>query len=123
MHSRNGATRWHLHSFLPIVFPKAVQSGNIMQGFFGMSPASYNVWEGTGIPAEPLLQSLITPAVNRMLGRDDLMNRCRTSCSNSWIRSLHRQRKRAVSILFGIELKEDAFVGLREILADKMGVE
>ena len=25
--------------------------------------------------------------------------------------------------LFGIELKEDAFVGLRGILADKMGVE
>ena len=55
-------------SFLPAYrIPEGSAIGNIMQGFFGMNPASYNVWKELGVLAEPLLQSLITPAVNRML--------------------------------------------------------
>ena len=104
-------------SFLPAYrIPEGSAIGNIMQGFFGMNPASYNVWK------EPLLQSLVTPAVNKMLA--GMTDEQVQDIVFKFVDSFIAQAKEKGSVnLFGIELKEDAFVGLREILADKMGVE
>ena len=39
-------------SFLPAYrIPEGSAIGNIMQGFFGMNPASYNVWKELGFLA------------------------------------------------------------------------
>ena len=110
-------------SFLPAYrIPEGSAIGNIMQGFFGMNPASYNVWNELGFLAEPLLQSLITPAVNRMLA--GMTDEQAQDIVFKFVDSFITQAREKGSVnLFGIELKEDAFVGLRGILADKMGVE
>ena len=110
-------------SFLPAYrIPEGSAIGNIMQGFFGMNPASYNVWKELGFLAEPLLQSLVTPAVNRMLAgmTDEQVQDVVFKFVDSFI---EQAREKGSVNLFGIELKEDAFVGLREILAEKMEVE
>lgn len=110
-------------SFLPAYrIPEGSAIGNIMQGFFGINPASYNVWKELGFLAEPLLQSLVTPAVNRMLAgmTDEQVQEIVFKFVDSFIA---QAREKGSVNLFGIELKEDAFVGLRGILADKMGVE
>ena len=107
-------------SFLPAYrIPEGSAIGNIMQGFFGMNPASYNVWKELGFLAEPLLQSLVTPAVNRMLAgmTDEQVQDVVFKFVDSFI---EQAREKGSVNLFGIELKEDAFVGLREILAEKM---
>ena len=107
-------------SFLPAYrIPEGSMIGNIMQGFFGMNPASYNVWKELGFLAEPLLQSLVTPAVNRMLAgmTDEQVQDVVFKFVDSFI---EQAREKGSVNLFGIELKEDAFVGLREILAVKM---
>ena len=102
--------------------PEGSAIGNIMQGFFGMNPASYNVWKELGFLAEPLLQSLVTPAVNRMLA--GMTDEQVQDVVFKFVYSFIAQAREKGSVnLFGIELKEDAFVGLREILANKMGVE
>lgn len=110
-------------SFLPAYrIPEGSAIGNIMQGFFGMNPASYNVWKELGFLAEPLLQSLVTPAVNRMLAgmTDEQVQDVVFKFVDSFI---EQAREKGSVNLFGIELKEDAFVGLRDILAEKMEVE
>ena len=107
-------------SFLPAYrIPEGSAIGNIMQGFFGMNPASYNVWKELGFLAEPLLQSLVTPAVNRMLAgmTDEQVQDVVFKFVDSFI---EQAREKGSVNLFGIELKEDAFVGLRETLAEKM---
>lgn len=107
-------------SFLPAYrIPEGSAIGNIMQGFFGMNPASYNVWKELGFLAEPLLQSLVTPAVNRMLAgmTDEQVQDVVFKFVDSFI---EQAREKGSVNLFGIELKEDAFVGLRDILAEKM---
>lgn len=109
-------------SFLPAYrIPEGSAIGNIMQGFFGMNPASYNVWKELGFLAEPLLQSLVTPAVNRMLAgmTDEQVQDVVFKFVDSFI---EQAREKGSVNLFGIELKEDAFIGLREILANKIGV-
>jgi hypothetical protein len=109
-------------SFLPAYrIPEGSAIGNIMQGFFGMNPASYNVWKELGFLAEPLLQSLVTPAVNRMLA--GMSDEQAQDVVFKFVDAFITQAKEKGSVnLFGIELKEDAFIGLREILANKMGV-
>ena len=110
-------------SFLPAYrIHEGSMIGNIMQGFFGMNPASYNVWKELGFLAEPLLQSLVTPAVNRMLAgmTDEQVQDVVFKFVDSFI---EQAREKGSVNLFGIELKEDAFVGLRDILAEKMEVE
>lgn len=109
-------------SFLPAYrIPEGSAIGNIMQGFFGMNPASYNVWKELGFLAEPLLQSLVTPAVNRMLA--GMSDEQAQDVVFKFVDAFITQAKEKGSVnLFGIELKEDAFIGLREILANKIGV-
>lgn len=86
-----------------------------------MNPASYNVWKELGFLAEPLLQSLVTPAVNRMLA--GMSDEQAQDIVFKFVDSFITQAKEKGSVnLFGIELKEDAFIGLREILANKIGV-
>lgn len=107
-------------SFLPkFRIPEGSAIGNIMQGFFGMNPASYNVWNELGFLAEPLIQSLIAPAVNRMLSgmSDEQIQDIVMKFADSFI---EQAREKGSVNLFGIELKEDAFIGLRDKLAERL---
>ena len=67
------------------------------------------------MPVGRLLVSMSVPMMISMLVQDIVVK---------FVDSVIAQAREKGSVnLFGIELKEDAFVGLREILADKMGVE
>ena len=108
-------------SFLPAYrIPEGSAVGNIMQGFFGIQLASYNVWRELGFLAEPLLQSLITPAINRVLAgmTDEQVKEIVYKFVDSFIQ---QAKDKGEVNLFGIHLKEDAFVGLREIMVNTIG--
>lgn len=47
--------------------PPGSAIGNMMQGFLGVNPATYNVWDELGFLAEPLIQSAVGPMVNKAL--------------------------------------------------------
>lgn len=118
-----GLSEWAfkvVSSFLPAYrIPEGSALGNIMQGFFGIQPASYNVWKELGFLAEPLLQSIITPAVSKVLAgmTDEQIKDIVLKFVDTFVQQA--QEKGSVN-LFGIQLKEDAFVGLREIMVNNM---
>ena len=107
-------------SFLPHYrIPAGSTIGNMMQGFFGIDPAGYNVWNELGFLAEPLIQTMVTPAVNRMLGgmTDEQAHEVVMKMVDSFI---DQARAKGEINLFGIHMKEDAFQGLKELLTARM---
>lgn len=107
-------------AFLPkFSIPPGSAVGNIMQGFLGINPASYNVWNELGFLAEPLIQTMISPMINRYLGgmSEEQVKEIAMKFADSFL----EQAKQKGSVnLFGIELGPKSFEGLREILADAM---
>lgn len=107
-------------SFLPqYKIPAGSRLGGLMQGLFGMNPAEYNIWQELGFLAEPLIQTMVSPAVNRMLaGMTDEQVR---ELAGKFVDAFIEQARDKGSVnLFGIELKEDAFKGLKGILAKRL---
>lgn len=106
-------------SFLPKVnIPVDSSLGHLM-GIIGMNPAKYNVWKELGFLAEPMIQMLVTPAVNKMLSGfpDEQIPDLAMKFVDSFIEQA--ENKGSVN-LFGIELGKNAFDGLKEILTAKM---
>lgn len=98
--------------------PQGSAIGNMMQGFFGINPASYNIWNELGFLAEPLIQSMVTPAVNKFLQNipENQIQEIATKFADAFVK---QAREKGSVNLFGIELKEDAFVDLKAILTSK----
>lgn len=90
-----------------------------MQGLFGINPATYNVWNELGFLAEPMIQSMVTPAINKVLSgmSDEQIKEVVLKFIDSFV---EQSRTKGSVNLFGIELKEDAFNGLRQIMLNKM---
>ena len=92
--------------------------GKFMYGILGVNPANYNIWKELGFLAEPTIQVMVTPTVNKILGAvpDDQIK----EIANKYIDALiaHAEEKGSVNI-FGVELGANAFEGLKEILASK----
>ena len=102
-------------SVLPSVkIPVGGRLGGLMQ-LIGADPSSYNIWNELGFLAEPLIQTVVTPAVHKMLGSipDEQVPELAMKFVDSFI--LRAEEKGAVN-LFGIELGKSTFVRLREIL-------
>jgi hypothetical protein len=99
--------------------PQGSTIGNIMQGFFGMDPKNYNVWNELGFLAEPLIQTMVTPMVNRYLAgmSDEQVRDVVMKFAESF---LQQAREKGAVNLFGIELGPKAFEGLKEILTEKL---
>ena len=107
------------------VFPKyqipaGSTIGNIMRGFFGINPASYNVWNELGFLAEPIIQTMVTPRVNQYLGSlpEDKIKEIAFKFVDSMVAEANR--KGSIN-LFGMQLGSDAFNGLRNIMVSKLG--
>lgn len=99
--------------------PQGSTIANIMQGFFGTDPASYNVWNELGFLAEPLIQNAVSPMVSRMLAGvpeeqiPDLVGK--------YIDAFIKQAKEKEYVnLFGVHLGADAFEGLATIMAERL---
>lgn len=102
-------------SVLPSVkIPVGGRLGGLMQ-LIGADPSTYNIWNELGFLAEPLIQTVVTPAVHKMLGSipDEQVPELAMKFVDSFI--LRAEEKGAVN-LFGIELGKSTFVRLREIL-------
>ena len=103
-------------SVLPqIKIPVGGKLGGLMQ-LIGADPATYNIWNELGFLAEPLIQTIVTPAVHRMLGSmpDDQIPELAMKFVDSFIQ---RAEEKGSVNLFGIELGKPTFERLKEILS------
>jgi hypothetical protein len=88
-------------------------------GMLGTDPASYNIWNELGFLAEPMIQTMVTPAVNKMLAGipDEQVPELAMKFIDSFIS--RAQEKGSVN-LFGLELGQGSFERLKEILQSKL---
>ena len=103
-------------SVLPSVkIPVGGKLGGLMQ-LIGADPSTYNIWNELGFLAEPLIQTVVTPAVHRMLGSipDDQIPELAMKFVDSFIQ---RAEEKGGVNLFGIELGKSTFERLKEILS------
>lgn len=106
-------------SALPKVrIPTESPIGKFMYGILGVNPANYNVWKELGFLAEPTIQVMIAPIVNKMLGSvpDDQIKEIAEKYADAF---LNQAKEKGAVNLFGIELGPKAFEGLNDILATK----
>lgn len=94
--------------------PVGGKLGGLMQ-LIGADPSTYNIWNELGFLAEPLIQTVVTPAVHKLLGSipDEQIPELAMKFVDSFIQ--RAEEKESVN-LFGIELGKSTFVRLREIL-------
>lgn len=109
-------------AFLPqYKIPVGGKLGGLMQ-LIGQNPATYNVWNELGFLAEPLIQTMVTPAVRSMLGNipDEQVPEIAMKFVDSFIK---RAEEKGSVNLFGIELGKPSFDRLKEIMESKYGNE
>ena len=105
-------------AFLPqFKIPVGGKLGGLMQ-MIGADPAKYNIWNELGFLAEPLIQTMVTPAVNRMMGGipDEQVPELAMKFVDSFIK---RAEEKGGVNLFGLELGQSTFERLKEILESK----
>lgn len=108
-------------AFLPsFKIPIGGKLGGLMQ-IIGQDPATYNIWNELGFLAEPLIQSMVTPALNRMLS--GMPDEQIPELANKFVDSfISRAEEKGSVNLFGIELGKPSFERLKEILDAKMSL-
>lgn len=99
--------------------PNESAIGKFMYGILGVNPASYNVWNELGFLAEPLIQTLVTPMLNSRLSGipDEQIKEIAYKFADAFIEQA--KTKKHVN-LFGLQLGENAFQGLKELLTEKL---
>lgn len=106
-------------SALPkINIPTESAIGKFMYGILGVNPASYNVWNELGFLAEPMIQSLVSPMVGRLLKGipEEQVKDIAMKFADAFVK---QAREKGSVNLFGLEMGEDAFSDLRAILTSK----
>ena len=105
-------------AFLPqFKIPVGGKLAGMMQ-VLGQDPATYSIWNELGFLAEPLIQTVVTPAVNKMLSGipEEQIPDLAIKFVDSFINQA--QEKGSVN-LFGLELGQGSFERLKEILTNK----
>lgn len=105
-------------AFLPqFKIPVGGKLGGLMQ-ILGQDPATYSIWNELGFLAEPLIQTMVTPAVHKMLS--GLPDEQVPEIANKFVDSFMAKAEEKGSInLFGLELGKPSFERLKEIMASK----
>ena len=115
------ASEWAFYvakAFLPqFSIPIGGKLGGFMQ-ILGQDPAKYNIWNELGFLAEPLIQSMVSPMVSKMLSGmpDEQIPDLAMKFADSFIQ---RAEEKGSVNLFGVELGQSSFERLKEILASK----
>lgn len=107
-------------SVLPQVkIPVGGKLGGLMQ-ILGVNPATYSIWDELGFLAEPMIQTLVTPAVNRMLAGipDDQVPELVGKFVDSFIS--RAEEKGSVNV-FGLEIGRSSFERLKELVEGRLG--
>ena len=106
-------------AFLPqIRIPVGGKLGGLMQ-ILGVNPATYNVWNELGFLAEPVIQTMITPMVGRLMNGipEDQVEELVQKYVDAFI---EQSRKKGSVNLFGIELDESDWKSLKAMLEEKL---
>lgn len=98
--------------------PPGSAIGNMMQGFLGINPASYNVWSELGFLAEPMIQSIISPMVNKVLaGMSEEQAR---DVVDKFVDAFIEQAKKKGEVnIFGISVDKKDLENLKALLTEK----
>lgn len=105
-------------AFLPsFQIPIGGKLAGLMQ-LIGQDPAKYNIWNELGFLAEPMIQSVVTPALNRVLSGmpEEQIPDLAMKFVDSFIQ---RAEEKGSVNLFGLELGKSTFVKLKELLESK----
>jgi len=106
-------------SILPqIKIPPQSAIGKMMQGFFGINPAQYNVWNELGFLLTPTMQSFVEPQLRKYLASvpDESIKDMAMNYADALLKQA--QEKGAVN-MFGVQLGPNTFEGLKGILNEK----
>lgn len=106
-------------SFLPQMrIPTESPIGKFMYGILGKDPKTYNIWENLGFLAEPTIQMLVAPMAVKLLGNipDEQIKDISLKYVDSFI---ERAKEVEYVNIFGIDLGQSAFEGLKSILTQK----
>ena len=106
-------------AFLPqFKIPVGGKLGGLMQ-ILGQDPATYSIWNELGFLAEPMLQTIVTPAVHKML--NGIPDEQVPELANKFIDSFIARAEEQGSVnLFGLELGKPSFERLKEIMNSKI---
>ena len=106
-------------AFLPqFKIPATGKLGGLMQ-LIGANPATYNIWNELGFLAEPLIQTMVTPAVHRMLS--GIPDEQVPELAMKFVDSFISKAEESGSVnLFGMEMGKASFERLKEILESKL---
>jgi hypothetical protein len=106
-------------SVLPQVgIPAESAIGKFMYGILGVNPASYNLWNELGFLAEPMIQTMVTPIVNKYMSGipDEQVKDIALKFADAFV--TQAQQKGSVN-LFGLQMGENAFADLKSMLVSK----
>lgn len=100
-----------------INIPVGGKLAGLMQ-IMGADPATYSIWNELGFLAEPLIQTVVTPAVHNMLSGipEDQVPILANKFVDSFI--ARAEEKGSVN-LFGLDLGKPSFERLKEIITSK----
>lgn len=89
-----------------------------MYGILGVNPATYNVWNELGFLAEPMIQTVVTPMIGKYMSGipDEQVKDIAMKFADAFIKQA--QEKGSINI-FGVEIGQNAFVDLKNILNKK----
>lgn len=106
-------------SVLPQVqIPIGGTLGGIMQ-ILGVNPASYSIWNELGFLAEPLIETMVSPAVRRMLA--EIPEEQVEELALKYVDAFIQQTRSKGSVnLFGIQLEENDLKGLRSLIVERL---
>lgn len=118
-----GISEW-LENVIASALPKVSISpngtiGKMMNGFFGIDLATYNVWKELGFLAQPMLQNFVAPTIEKYLSMipEDQREQAIMSLVDAMIQ---QAEKNGYVNVFGIQLGKNAFQGLKDILNEKI---
>lgn len=105
-------------AFMPqFKIPVGGKLGGLMQ-ILGQNPATYNIWNELGFLAEPLIQSLVSPMLNKILS--SMPDEQIPDLAMKFVDSFIKRAEEVGSInIFGLELGQSSFERLKEILQSK----
>lgn len=106
-------------SVLPQVgIPAESAIGKFMYGILGVNPSSYNLWNELGFLAEPMIQTMVAPIVNKYMSGipDEQVKDIALKFADAFV--TQAQQKGSVN-LFGMQMGENAFADLRSMLVSK----
>ena len=109
-------------SILPQVqIPVGGKLGGLMQ-ILGVNPATYNIWNELGFLAEPVIQTLVTPAIQRLM--QGIPEEQVEELALKYVDAFIEQAKKKGSVnLFGVELEKDDLKELKSLLETRLKAE